>query len=211
MGRDGTLTRDRLLRAGERVFARNGVGGASLREINAAAGQRNNSALHYHFGSRDGLLAAIGRKHQREIDGERMRLLDASAGGPLGVADIVAIWITPMVAKLHTDDGRDYLRILPALVHQLGGVAGVGPEGADGDMDLPGLRRVFEEMRAAMPPVPDGVGAARLIEASHFLAASLAARATTLASGAVPIVDAESYERDLVAMLAAAIAAPPAP
>ncbi len=212
MGRDGSATRDRLLRAGERVFARSGVGGASLREINAEAGQRNNSALHYHFGSRDGLLGAIGRKHQREIDAERIRLLDAQAAphGSVGLGESIAIWVAPMAAKLRTDDGRDYLRILPALVHRLGGVVGVGAAGAGDEMDLPGLRRVFGAISAAMPSLTDEIAATRLIEASHFLAASLAARATELASGSSPLVDDAAYRTNLVAMLTGALSAPPA-
>ena len=56
----------RLLEAGEYLFARYGVHGPTLRELNARAGQRNPSALHYHFGSRDGLVLAILQAHQVE-------------------------------------------------------------------------------------------------------------------------------------------------
>ena len=61
-------TKDRLLDAAQRLFARDGVHGARIRDINALAGQRNPSALHYHFGSREALLEAILARYQRDVD-----------------------------------------------------------------------------------------------------------------------------------------------
>ena len=68
MGRDGSATRERLVDAAEHVFASLGIEDANLREINRAAGQSNNSALHYHFGSREALLQAVVRRHRDAID-----------------------------------------------------------------------------------------------------------------------------------------------
>ena len=48
-----------MIRAGERLFGESGIDGVSLREVAAAAGQGNTSAVRYHFGSKDGLVAAI--------------------------------------------------------------------------------------------------------------------------------------------------------
>ena len=59
MARDPGPARRSLVAAGERLFAERGIRAVSLREINKAAGQRNSSALHYHFGSREGLLRAL--------------------------------------------------------------------------------------------------------------------------------------------------------
>ena len=56
MPRDSTETRARLLEESERRFAEQGVWQAGIGEIVAAAGQRNASALTYHFGSREGVL-----------------------------------------------------------------------------------------------------------------------------------------------------------
>ncbi|MGD8860541.1 MAG: TetR/AcrR family transcriptional regulator [Myxococcales bacterium] len=57
MGRKDT--RRQLILAAERLFAERGIEGVSLREINLAAGQRNTSAAHYHFGSKEALVDAI--------------------------------------------------------------------------------------------------------------------------------------------------------
>ncbi len=48
----------RLILAGERLFAKGGIHGASMREIAAQAGQGNHAAVQYHFGSREGLVRA---------------------------------------------------------------------------------------------------------------------------------------------------------
>ncbi|MEB3982024.1 TetR/AcrR family transcriptional regulator [Mycobacterium sp. 663a-19] len=48
-----------LLLAAERLFAEHGVAGVSLRQISIEAGSSNNSAIRYHFGSKDDLLRAI--------------------------------------------------------------------------------------------------------------------------------------------------------
>jgi len=211
MGRDGSETRARLLRAGEQVFARSGVNGANLREINAAAGQRNNSALHYHFGSREGLLQAIASRHQHEIDAERVALFDRldARGDAADVHAVVAVWVRPMASKLASDDGRDYLRILPELVDLLGRVEGLAPSGSAAEsLDLPGLRRVLRDLRRLIPVEPDSIITARLLDASHFAAASLAARARELASGRRPALGHERYVENLVAMVSGALRAP---
>jgi TetR/AcrR family transcriptional regulator, regulator of cefoperazone and chloramphenicol sensitivity len=211
MGRDGRETRERLLRAGERVFARSGVRGANLREINTEAGQRNNSAMHYHFGSREGLLQAIASRHQHDIDAERVERFGRMDTGGVqpDVRTIVDIWVRPMASKLASEEGRDYLCILPDLVHMLGRVEGLAPrEAATETMDLPGLERVLRELRSLISEEPAPVVTARLLDASHFAAASLAARARQLSTGSRPALGHERYVENLVAMLGGALGAP---
>ena len=60
----------------ERLFARHGIDGVSLRQIAADAGSATNSAVHYHFGSKHGLIAAIFRYRLPQLVSER-RLLAA--------------------------------------------------------------------------------------------------------------------------------------
>ena len=56
-------TRRQLVSAAETLFAERGIEGVSLREINAAAGMRNATALQYHFHDRYGLVKAVLAKH----------------------------------------------------------------------------------------------------------------------------------------------------
>jgi len=54
-----TATALQLLRTAERLFAEHGLAGVSLRQIATEAGSGNNSAVHYHFGSKERLVEAI--------------------------------------------------------------------------------------------------------------------------------------------------------
>ena len=107
-------TKERLLAAGEKLFAREGVHRVTVRELNELAGQRNASALHYHFGSREGLLRAIVERHQHDVDADRARRLDALVRP--SVRDLVWLVLAPLAEQLRSPSGRDYLRIVPQLL-----------------------------------------------------------------------------------------------
>src|SRR5262245_20348985 len=78
----GTETRNHIKRLALRLFADRGVDNVSVRDIIAAADQRNNASLHYHFGGRDGLIKELVSDGARLIDEMRIRRVDAlEAGG----------------------------------------------------------------------------------------------------------------------------------
>jgi len=52
-------TREHIICVAEKLFAEEGIDQISLRQITQAAGQKNASAIHYHFGSKDALVDAI--------------------------------------------------------------------------------------------------------------------------------------------------------
>lgn len=75
-------TRERLMRAAEHLFAAEGIENVSVRAILREAGQRNESALHYHFGSKAGLIEALQTERvQQVVDLRRAAIDDATAGG----------------------------------------------------------------------------------------------------------------------------------
>jgi AcrR family transcriptional regulator len=118
--RDPEETRARLIRAGERLFAEHGIEVVSLREITRAAGQRNATALQYHFGDRRGLVRAILAKHNPDVEAERHGMLDElEARSGIGVREWVQALVLPAAAKLaDRDGGRDYLRIMAELMNR---------------------------------------------------------------------------------------------
>ncbi|WP_213016730.1 TetR/AcrR family transcriptional regulator [Mycobacterium vicinigordonae] len=67
-----------LLVAAERLFAEHGLAGVSLRQISMEAGSSNNSAIRYHFGSKDELLRAIFAYRLGDLT-QRRALLKARA------------------------------------------------------------------------------------------------------------------------------------
>ncbi len=95
------------------MFASKGINGVSLREITRAAGQRNSSALQYHFGDRAGLVRAVVEKHRADTEPRRYALLDQyEAVGSPDLDVLSAALVAPLAAKLSDPDGgRAYLQI----------------------------------------------------------------------------------------------------
>lgn len=70
-----TTTRDRLINTAERLFALHGLDGVSLDLIRREAGEKNTSALQYHFGNRQALLRAVFEARLAVIDRRRLGIL----------------------------------------------------------------------------------------------------------------------------------------
>lgn len=70
-------TRERLMNAAERLWAEEGLGAVSLNRIRKEAGEKNASAINYHFGSEQALLLAVLRRHWDAIIQERRERLAA--------------------------------------------------------------------------------------------------------------------------------------
>src|SRR5690349_17819809 len=90
--------RIRILEAAERLFAEFGIEAVSLRQIAAAAGQRNTSAVAYHFGSKAALVAALYEWRMTPVNARRLAFL-AELASP-GVADYVRALVEPLAATL---------------------------------------------------------------------------------------------------------------
>ena len=64
-----------MIIAGERLIADRGIPGLSLREVGTSAGARNNSAVQYHFGSKQGLVDAIFGFRMAPINRMRIEMI----------------------------------------------------------------------------------------------------------------------------------------
>ena len=107
--------REQLISAAETLFAERGVEGVSLREINAAAGARNASAVQYHLRDRAGVITAILERHRPEVEARRHALLDEiEARGEPVLRDVAGAYVRPLAAKL--TDAPGYLQVLADLV-----------------------------------------------------------------------------------------------
>ncbi|MFW0796445.1 TetR/AcrR family transcriptional regulator [Gordonia sp. CPCC 205515] len=99
--RRSSTARDDLVRAAERLVAEKGVHGARASEVVKAAGQRNNSAVAYHFGSWENLLVAVWESHIVVINEERTAFLArARDKGVIDLAALVQAYIEPLVADI---------------------------------------------------------------------------------------------------------------
>lgn len=102
---DGVATRAKLIEAAERLFATKGLAPVSLREIGEAAGQRNSNVVQFHFGDRDGLIAAIIGHRVEAIENRRWHLLRGLVDrqGPITIADLMAVLLDPLVHQVEQD------------------------------------------------------------------------------------------------------------
>ncbi|WP_223811074.1 TetR/AcrR family transcriptional regulator [Rhizorhabdus histidinilytica] len=160
--------RQRLIVAAERLFAENGIDGASLRQIAAAAGFANNSAVQYHFGSKDGLLDAVFRYRMNQMEGERGELLVAAASrGLLGdVKTLLQIICLPHLGLVDENGRHPYARFLcqyllrhrPPAIGWVPGTAVPDPP--------ENLRRVQELLRERLFYLPAPIVARRLVTAT---------------------------------------------
>ena len=69
-------TRQQLLMSALSLFAERGIEAVSLRAINQAAGSRNASAVHYHFGDKLGIVEAVIQLVRKDVASYRDPALD---------------------------------------------------------------------------------------------------------------------------------------
>src|SRR5262245_27829305 len=88
-----------LILAAERLFAERGIEAVALRHVNQAANQRNMSAAHYHFGSREGLVRAVLMYRWPDLDRRRGAMLEERSG-KRDLRFYLEAFILPLVEEL---------------------------------------------------------------------------------------------------------------
>ena len=97
-----------MIAVAERMFAEQGIHEVSMRDVATAAGQRNNSAVQYHFGGRDGLVLAVFRHRMDQINAARLTYLDDIDAS--GRTDLVRALVEAFLYPLadFSGDGRRF-------------------------------------------------------------------------------------------------------
>ncbi|WP_290713721.1 MULTISPECIES: TetR/AcrR family transcriptional regulator [Gordonia] len=103
-GDQSAHTRLLLLMAAEKLFAEHGIAAVSHRQICEAAGQRNNYAIGYHFGSRDGLLRELLRTRNAPIEALRRHMVD-ELKEQVSPRDWLRCLVHPQIEYLGTSPG----------------------------------------------------------------------------------------------------------
>jgi AcrR family transcriptional regulator len=130
------LTRESIILTAERLFAENGIGNVSLRDISLAAGQKNNGAVQYHFRDRENLVVEVTKYRAsllEKIRGERLEKIASLMGEPK-VRDYVSAFVDALASIL--DEDNYFLRFLSRLAIETGGT----PEQAVSQESLTYLR-----------------------------------------------------------------------
>ena len=172
-------TREVILATAERLFAEHGIYSVSNRQISEAAGQGNNTAVGYHFGSKVDLIRAIVRRHGERTEVLRNRMI-ARVPARAGVRDWVACLIRPVT---------DNLAELPTPTWFARFAAQVMTDPAmreiivDEAMSTPAIHRILIGIDACLPDLPAEVRAERHDMSSQLLVHMCAQRERALAEG----------------------------
>ena len=199
MPRDASDTRIRLMAAAEQLFARRGVHQATTREILATAGQRNVSALTYHFGSREQLLWAILDRHNGSLEAGRTARLVAPLER-MPTRDLVAALVVPYAGCLAAAGGRDYLRIVAQLTDLF-------PMWRTPPVNAPVLNGALETLEARAGGTA-AVQRQRVVAMMMLMTTACADRARAVDDGEDVEVDGADFAAGLVDMLVALLEAP---
>lgn len=192
--------RDLLLDAAERLVAERGLD-VGLRDVAVAAGQRNNSAVQYHFGGRDGLIEAVVRRRQVTMERRRLELLaeHEASGAPDDVATLVGIMVRPMCDLPYREGATHYARFLEqARSHPV-----LSDRVVIDHQEWQATRILLARLGRALDVLPPGLRARRLRAMASAEFALLADRERQLEAG-----EAALEADDLVAMLVALVTAP---
>lgn len=207
---DASKTREKLIDEAARAFAEHGVYGASLIDITRRAGQRNRGALHYHFGSRAGVLCAVLERHVDFLARREGELLEVALTKPDDdVKSVVEAIVRPATELAQSGwRGRCFLMILAELVED--DPASLDPAVADA-LTRTGGYAVYDLLAARMAPVSPEVRNERFALATAFILRAVADRARVLGRRGRrgrPQLQHDAFVENLVTMVAAGMSVP---
>ncbi|MEV6282291.1 TetR family transcriptional regulator [Kribbella sp. NPDC051770] len=172
-------TRELILAAAEKLFAEHGVGVVSNRQISEAAGQGNNTAVGYHFGTKADLVRAVVRRHSEPIERIRGEMIGGLPADP-ELGDWVACMVRPVPEYLGTLAAPTWYGRFTAqamtdpLLRQIM---------IDEALTSPQLREVREGLNPCLPRLPAAVRAERGEMARHVIVHSCAEHERAVAEG----------------------------
>jgi AcrR family transcriptional regulator len=105
-------TKAQLKAAAQVLFARYGVDAVTVQQIISAAGQRNNAALHYHFGDKDELVRQLVVDGAKVLDQRRREMLKAleASGRSVTVRDVLVVLVVPVIELSNDARWAGYVR-----------------------------------------------------------------------------------------------------
>ena len=172
-------TRDAILTAAERLFAEHGLFAVSNRQVSEAAGQGNNAAVGYHFGTKADLLRAIVHKHNAAVERRCQQMVEHVGADPQ-LRDWVECLVLPFAAHL-TELGNPtwYARFSAQLMPDPAHRDIVSEESLTSSAVL----AVIEGFNRCLPDMPPEVRVERNAMARQLIVGVFAERERALAAG----------------------------
>jgi AcrR family transcriptional regulator len=175
-------TRTAILDAAERLFAEQGLERVSHRQISAEAGQGNNAAVGYHFGTTADLVEAIVVRHSVPVDEVRERRAEQVAGST-DIRDWVDCLVRPTAEHLQALGSPTWYARLAA---QLAADPRWHAQFVARSLQSESLRRTVDAFRGCLPDLPPEVLVERSEMARLLTVHVYAAHETALAEGRRP-------------------------
>jgi len=181
-------TQEAILVAAERLYAEHGMFAVSNRQVSEAAGQGNNAAVGYHFGTKADLVRAIEEKHRGPVEELRERMVaellqSGSNGQAAGLRDWVACLVRPLTDHLE-DLGSDGS---PTWYARFAAQAMTDPAYYNiivkGALSSSSLVQVVDGVNRCLPNLPADVHFERNIMARNLLMHTCADRERALVAG----------------------------
>lgn len=203
-----STARDQLIAAAEKLFAESGIDGVSLRQINVAAGQKNSSAAHYHFGSKEALMLSIYNVRMESVNRRRVAAVDTieQNGQEDDVRALVGAIVEPIVQEIDADaSGQHYIRFMAqAIGHPQLDLVELWQQEHSG-----GLSRLLSLLRKALTHVPDPIFGQRFGLAFEQIVHSLADREKLRQSAKNTFeIDSALFVSNLIDCISGAMSAP---
>lgn len=172
-------TRELILAAAERLFAERGVYAVSNRQVSEAAGQGNNAAVGYHFGTKADLVRAIARRHAGRVEEIRARLV-AEAGDARDVRTWVSCLVRPVTVHLAALGSPTwYARFCAQVMTD----PALSPIMVEESLVSPSLRAAVDGLGRCLAGLPEPVRAERGVMARQLILHTAAERERALAEG----------------------------
>lgn len=175
-------TREAILVAAERLFAEHGVFAVSNRQVSEAAGQGNNAAVGYHFGTKTDLVRAIEQKHRAPIERLREDMVAklSKSEAPVVTRDWVACLVYPLTEHLAALGNPTWYARFAAQAMTDPAYHNIVVKDA---LSSSSLVRVIDGINGCLPDLPIGVRFERNIMARNLLMHTCAELERALASG----------------------------
>lgn len=182
-------TREAILTAAERLFAEHGVFAVSNRQVSEAAGQGNNAAVGYHFGTKTDLVREIERRHRAPVELLREQKVDEAADSA-ELRDWVSCLVRPLTDHLAALGNPTWYARFAAQVMADPAYHDIVVKDA---LSSASLVQVIEGINRCLPDLPARVRQARNVMARNLLMHTCADYERALAAGAsAPIGWAEA-------------------
>lgn len=163
----------------ERLFAEHGVSAVSNRQVSVEAGQANNSAVGYHFGTKADLVLAIVRHHAPDIERRREALLESTRGST-ELRDWMACLVLPSTEHLAALG-------IPSWHARFLAQATTDPTlrriVVDESVASASMKAVLEQLTPLVAKLPDDVAAEREDMSRHLIVHMCAERERALEEG----------------------------